>query len=200
MSWVALAWSFSTATCLSLALLHFLIWCRARDNWTNLLFVVVAVSTVLFGLGEFAMMRAETPEQYGTVLRWAQLAAWPLVMAFAGFLHLYLQAGSRWLVFSICGLRTISVILNFATGVNLNFLTITHLRKAAFLGETVSVAEGARNPCMLIGQASLLLLLVLAVQVTAITWRRGQWRCIPHNSSRRRFGPRSLPRRRRSLL
>ena len=176
MKWVDLIWSVSTSVCLSLALLQFFVRCRGRETTVNLLFVVVAVSTVLFGLGELAMMRAETPEQYGTILKWAQLAAWPLIMAFAGFLHLYLQAGSRWLVFSICGLRTLSVILNFATGVNLNFLTITHLRKAAFLGETVSVAEGVRNPWMLVGQASLLLLMVLAVQATTTTWRRGERR------------------------
>ena len=172
MSWVTLVWSLSNSACFVLALLHFFVWLRRRGAWTNLLFAVMAICTALFGLAELAMMRAETPEQYGIYLKWAQAAAWPLIMSFAGFVHLYLQAGSRTLVWAICGVRTLSLLLNFGTGVNLNFLRIDHLRHTPFLGESVAVAEGARNPWMLVGQLSLLLLLVQVVQATVVSWHR----------------------------
>ena len=43
---------------------------------------------------------------------------------------------------------TVSLILNFILSPNINFQEITALRHVSFLGESVSVAIGVRNPWM----------------------------------------------------
>jgi hypothetical protein len=38
MSLVTIIWSMIASACLTLAGIHFLLWCRSRTAWTNLLF------------------------------------------------------------------------------------------------------------------------------------------------------------------
>ncbi|MBV8224239.1 MAG: hypothetical protein JO232_03505 [Verrucomicrobia bacterium] len=33
MSWITIAWSMAASACLTLAILHLLIWCRQPDQW-----------------------------------------------------------------------------------------------------------------------------------------------------------------------
>ena len=61
-------------------------------------------------------------------------------------------------------------------GQNLNYREVTRLRHIPFLGESVSVAEGVPNPWMLVGQLSLLLLVVFVADATITVWRRGDRR------------------------
>ena len=88
---------------------------------------------------------------------------------------LHLRAGRSWLAWTVCGLRTFSVLLNFLTGQNLNYLEVTRLRHIPFFGESVGVAEGVSNPWMLVGQLSLLLV-VFVTDATFAVWRRGDRR------------------------
>jgi two-component system, LuxR family, sensor kinase FixL len=177
MSWVTIIWSMTAAACLTLALMHGYIWCRQREAWANLLFAVMAVATAALAGCELAMMRAATPAAFGTALRWLHLPAWVVILSLAGFVRLYLNAGRTWLFWSICGLRTLSLILNFLLGQNLNYWEITRLQPVHFLGETVSVAgQGVPNHWMLVGQTTYLLLLVFVVDATLTAWRRSDRR------------------------
>lgn len=166
----------SASACLTLGSLHFFSWYRERQALGNLFFALLAASTAAYTLLELQMLRAETPEQFSTTLRWIHVPGFLLIVSMASFLHVYLKGGSRFLVRSICALRVLALILNFSFGQNLNFLEINQLRHTRLLGESVSVAEGVRNPCMLVGQASMLLLLVLANQAFLAAWRRGERR------------------------
>jgi hypothetical protein len=62
-----------------------------------------------------------------------------------------MRAGRPWLGWTVCALRTLALVLNFLVGQNLNYREITALRHIPFLGESVPVAEGVSNPCMLVG-------------------------------------------------
>ena len=57
MSWVTIIWSMTAAACLTLGLIHLIIWSRQRDAWANLLFALVAFGTAAFTGFEIAMMR-----------------------------------------------------------------------------------------------------------------------------------------------
>ena len=122
------------------------------------------------------MMRAETTGEFGLALRWINVPTLVLVVSLVGFVRLYLRAGRLWLAWAVCGLRTLSLILNFVFTPNINYRQITALGHIQFLGESVSVAEGVLNPWMLIGQASLLLLLIFVVDAAFSAWRRGDRR------------------------
>src|SRR5260370_10984054 len=121
-------------------------------------------------------MRAETGEQFGITVRWMHVAAWVIIVSLVGFVRLYLNAGRRWLAWTVVGVRTVSLILNFAFWPNINYREITALRHIRFLGESVSVAEGVPNPWMLVAQLSLLLLVIFAMDATITVWRRGDRR------------------------
>jgi PAS domain S-box-containing protein len=176
MNWVTIIWSMVASACLTLAAVHLLIWCKKRAAWTNLLFSLTAVGTAALAFCELWMMRAETTGQFATALRWLHVPAWALLISLVGFVRLYLRAGRPWLAWSFFGLRTLSLLLDFLTGQNLNYREVTGLRHFPFLGESVSVGEGMSNPWMLVGQLSLLLAVIFVADATVTVWRRGDRR------------------------
>jgi two-component system, LuxR family, sensor kinase FixL len=120
------------------------------------------------------MMHAGTVGQYEALIRWIHVPVWVLTVAFVAFVRLYLHAGRPWLAWSICGLRTMVLILNFILTPNLNFRRITSLRHFSWWGsEMISVPFGVANPWGFLSLVSLLLLLIFFVDATITVWRRG---------------------------
>jgi two-component system sensor kinase FixL len=70
-------------------------------------------------------------------------------------------------------MRTLSLILNFLCTPNLNYREITALRPVSFLSERIVVAEGIPNPWMLVGNLSLLLLVLFVTDAAITVWQRG---------------------------
>jgi PAS domain S-box-containing protein len=164
------------SACLTLGAMHFLAWLQSRTKWPELLFALLSVSFAGFAAGELAMMRAETPEQFATVLRWLHVPVWAVTLTLVGFVRVYLQAGRVWLAWITCGLRTVALLLNFLEGQNLNYREVTALGHVPFLGESVSFGVGVSNPLMLVGQVSLLFMLIFTTDAAITAWRRGDQR------------------------
>ena len=173
MSWVTIIWSMIASACLTLAAIHFLIWCQRRGHWADLLFTLTSANVAVFAFIELRMMRADTPAQMATTLSWMQVPTWVIVVSLVGFVRFHLRAGRVWLAGTIIALRSLALLLNFLVGQNLNYLQVTGLRHVVFLGEPVALAAGVPNPWMLVGQLSLLLLLIFVVDATITVWRRG---------------------------
>ena len=173
MSLITIIWSMSASACLTLAAFQLLVWGRTRQAWANLLFSLLAIGTAAFAFCELGMMRARTPAEFGTVLKWGHVPTWLIMVSLVGFVRLYLKAGQPWLAWLACGLRTLALVLNFLVGQNLNYREITGLRHISFLGESVQIAEGVPNPWMLLGQMSFLVLLVFLADASFTVWRRG---------------------------
>jgi len=176
MSWVTVIWSMSAGACLTLAFLQFIVWCKDRAARANLVFALGAVAVAVFAGLELALMRAETPAQFGTVARWIHVPGWVLIVSIVAFVRLYLNAGRRWLAWTVVAVRTLALILNFVLSPNINYRKVTGLRHMPFLGEAVSVPVGVPNPWMLVAQFSLLLLVIFVVDATITVWRRGNRR------------------------
>lgn len=178
MNWVIVIWSMIESACLTLAMLNFLVWCYMHTARANLLFSLSAAATAALGFLELWAMRAETAGEFDMVLRWGHLPFWVLLVSLLGFVLFYMHAGRLWLAGTVCGLRTMSLILNFIFKPNINYQGITVLRHVRFLGESVSVIDGIPNPWMLLGQTGLLLFLVFLLDVTITLWRRGERRSL----------------------
>ena len=176
MSWITVVWSMNAAACLTLAAFYCVVWLKQRENWVYLLFSSSAVAAAAIAAFELAMMHAETAELYETLVRWIHVPVWVLLVSFVGFVRLYLRAGRPWLAWSICGLRTLVLILNFVVTPNLNFREITSLRQFSWAGEIVSVPIGVPNPWGVLSSVSLLLLLIFFGDATITVWRRGDRR------------------------
>src|SRR5436190_9633801 len=177
MSWITIVWSMNAAACLTLAAIYLIVWCNQREGWAHLVFSFSAVGAAAIAAFELAMMHSETVGQYEALVRWIHVPVWVLTISFVAFVRLYLRAGRPWLAWSICGLRTLVLILNFILTPNLNFRRITSLRQFSWWGgEMISVPVGVANAWGLLSSLSLLLLLVFFVDATITLWRRGDRR------------------------
>src|ERR1700730_15518804 len=121
MSWVTILWAMIASACLTLALVHVLVWWRRREARANLLFALTAVATAVFAGCELSVMRVETHVAFGMVMRWAHVPAWVLIVSLVGFLRLYLRAGRLWLAWTVCGVRTLSLIVHFVWTPNIQY-------------------------------------------------------------------------------
>jgi signal transduction histidine kinase len=176
MSWMTILWSMNAAACLTLAGFYCVVWSKQRENSVHLLFSCSAIAAAAIAAFELAMMHAETVEQYQALVRWIHVPVWVLIVSFVIFVRLYLHAGRLWLAWSICGLRTLVLILNFIFTSSINYRQITGLRQFSWGGEIISVPIGVANPWGLLSSVSLLLLLIFFVDATITVWRRGDRR------------------------
>jgi PAS domain S-box-containing protein len=176
MSWVTVIWSAGGGVCLAMALLHVLVWWNNRTARANLAFAVLATAVAIFAAFELALMQAQTPEQFGMIVRWLHVPLWVLVASLVVFVRLYLRAGRLWLAWAVVGVRTFSLVLNFILWPNINFTEIAALRHVSFLGQSVSVPVGVPNPWVPVAQFSLLLLVIFVADATITAWRRGERR------------------------
>src|SRR5712691_2486558 len=176
MSWITVIWSVGGGACLTLAFIQFIVWWKNRAARASLVFSVLAIAVASFAPLELALMRAQTPEQFGQVVRWLHLPVWVMIASLVAFVRLYLRAGRPWLAWTVVGVRTLSLILNFSFCPNINFRQITALRHISFFGEPVSVATGVPNPWMSVAQLSLLLLIIFVTAALITLWRRGDRR------------------------
>jgi PAS domain S-box-containing protein len=176
MNGVQIIWAMTAATCLTLAGMHLLVWLRARDSWMNLLFSCSAVAVAVIAGFELTLMQSHSPSHFAIVQRWMHVPIWVLVMSLVWFLRLYLRATRTWLAWTVCGARTLALILNFAFHPNLNFREITSLRQMPLWGQMVSAPIGVTNPWTLVGQLCSFLFLVYAVDAAVSAWRHGDRR------------------------
>jgi PAS domain S-box-containing protein len=174
MSWIIIVWSMNAAACLTLATIYLLVWSKQRERWAYLVLSCNAVAGAALTAFELWLLRAQSAEEYAEILRWTQLPMWSLIVTLVVFVRLYLRAGRLWLAWSVCGGRTLALILNFVFIPNLSYRQITGLRQVSWWGgETVSVPVGVTNPWILVAQLSLLLLVIFFVDATITAWRRG---------------------------
>ncbi len=132
--WPTVVFSMTASACLTLGLVHALIWWRQRDAWSNLLFALAAFGTAAFTACNLIAQLASVPAAYVSALRYAHLALWAGIIPLAIFVRLQFRAGRLWLLCTFCALRTLSLVLNFFTGENLNFRQITRLGHVRFFG------------------------------------------------------------------
>jgi len=148
-----------SATSLTLAVVHFLVWVRVRASREHLLFSVAAIAATAMALLELRLIHTPTPAAYGEVLRWMHLPTATIVIAIVWFIRFYLRSGRSWLAWSITAMRVALLCANFLTQPNATFREITGIRVVSFLGESLSVPEGTQSPWRILAQLSVLLLL-----------------------------------------
>lgn len=175
-NWVLIVWSMAASASLMLAVIHFLAWFSHRTAWGNLIFSLAAIGVVAMAGCELWMMQAGTPGELATALRWTHVALWVVLLSLTGFVLFALRAGRLWLAWTIGVLRTLSLILNFLVGANLNYLVITNVGHIRLLGESVAVPEGVVNPSMLVAQLSTVLFMAFGADAALSVWRRGERR------------------------
>jgi PAS domain S-box-containing protein len=166
----------NAAACLTLAGFYLAIWCKQRQRPMYLVFSCSAIAAAAISAFELWMLNSRTEDEYASLVRWIHVPTWVLTLSFVAFVRLYLHAGRVWLVWSIYGLRTVVLILNFIFPVGINFTAITDIRQFSWGGQMVSVPVGTANPWSLLSTISLVLLLIFSVDAAITVWRRGDRR------------------------
>ncbi len=92
------------------------------------------------------------------------------------FLYFHLEAGRKWLLFLIIGLRVPALILNFVFPVNIAFKEITAIGQTTILGENLSYPIGTPNPFIILHYVVALLLVIFSIDASVTVWRRGDHR------------------------
>ncbi len=175
MSWVTILYVAMAAFSATIAGIYLGAWLMQRDAWSYLIFVLLAVSIACLAGTELWMLRAQTPDEYATALRWFHVPIWSGFLAILGLVGLRLRPRFSSLGWLAAGLRTVSLVANFVSGPNLNYAALTGIDHVALLGEPVAIATGGvPNPWMLTGQAALLLSILFLVDGGISAWRRGE--------------------------
>jgi len=142
-----------------LALIHAIIWVRQRTVPEHLAFAAAALSLAVLTLMELRALDAETPEQLALLIRWMHVPIAAIVVSLIAFLRI--SFGQRFFALGLAAaaLRLGALVLNFTTGVNLNFASISAVGRVPWAGDVVvSYPIGAPNPWVLVAQLSNLLL------------------------------------------
>jgi two-component system sensor kinase FixL len=176
MSWVTVIWSMIASACLTLGAIYWTVWSRNRTAWAHLLFAATAGSTAAFTFCELRQMRAGTPEELLAAMRWTHVSLLCLLVSTVWFVTLYLGTGRRWLAWTVSGLRALYLLVAFLVWGNVNYLEITSLQHRQFLGDSVTAFTGIRNPWMLFGYVTMLLILIFVADASVTAWRRGERR------------------------
>ena len=175
MSWITILYVMMAALSTTIAGIYLAAWLMQRDAWAYLIFALLALSIAGLAATELWMLRALTPGEYATALRWFQVPTWSGFVALVGLVYLRLRPRFLWVGWLAVGFRTVSLVANFVSGPNLNFTELTAIEHIRLLGESVAlVRAGVPNPWMLTGQAGLLLLLLFILDGGVSAWRRGE--------------------------
>ncbi len=176
MPWVTIILSMIASTCLTLATIYGLAWFWNRASWAQLAFAVAAVSTAAFAFCELRTIRVQTLPELFAAMGVGHVSLFVWLASMTWFVWFYLGAGRLWLAWTICGLRALYLLLNFVSGPSINYREVTSLQTVSILGERIVVSDGVPNPWMLVGNLSVLLLIIFVADACAATWRRGDHR------------------------
>ena len=103
----------NATACLTLAGIYLLVWDKQREDWVYSAFSFTAVAGAALTAFELALLRARDRAIRCALALGAasRVGAVPVTGGFRAALPL--RAGRPWLAWSVCGLRTLTLILNF---------------------------------------------------------------------------------------
>jgi PAS domain S-box-containing protein len=163
MDWVDLVWPMLAAASFVLGLAHAVLWISHPRDRSHLMFAVAAMSVGAIALFELASLHAETPASMAAIIRGWHVPIALLVCAIVYGVHIMFGYGSAALAAAAVGLRLLALVLNFATGVNLNFESVDAIGHVAWLGAEVSYPVGTLNPWAIVAQVSNVLVVAYLV-------------------------------------
>lgn len=172
-NWIHLVWAMMAAASLTLGIIHLVVFFKQRSQHANLTFFALALSVAVFSGFELAIVGAQTPAEHALRLRWAHVPIAAIVVLMIVFVRQYFGVGRLWLAWAAVGFRLLTLLLNFSTGVNVNFQEVTALQPSRFLGELVSAPIGTLNAWQIVAQVANLLLVAFVVDASVALWRLG---------------------------
>lgn len=176
MNWIVVIWSMVAAACLTLAMVHLVVWIRRTDRWAYLLFALTATMVAAFSYCDLRIMMARTLDEFARGYWLNEFSVFGFLFASTGFMRLYLRAGPIWLAASVVGIRTLVLALNYPTKFSINFSNIENLTQGVFFGQHYAVATMTLSGMRRLAEISEIGFFAFALWTTIEVWRRGERR------------------------
>lgn len=174
MTWITVLWPMVTGACVTMALIHLRTGLRQRPGEAHLLFSINALVVAVFSCLELASTRVTSPAQFLELQRWLDFVGAALFVSLTAFVWVFLGTGRKWLALLGPVVMCAPLIFDLLPQPKGVFLQIPTLRTVqTFGGATYTVAEGDRNPWLLLFYLGVLLILVFVADASVTLWRQG---------------------------
>lgn len=164
MNWVEVVWPIVASVSLVFGLVHLLIWWMRKGERAHLSLAIAAFSLAILAVMERMALFSPSPMHTAALIRWMHVPVLILIAALLLAVHAAFGHGSIWLAGSVMATRVLALLLNFTTGVNLNFLRIDDIQWTTWWGVAVAHPLGPPNPALAVALISNLLLMAYLMQ------------------------------------
>ena len=174
MNWITVTWPMAAAASITLGLIELRIGLSERLGVPRLMLSLSAFAMAALCGSELALMRASTPAEAASVLRWMDVAIGVTLVGLTGFIWSYFGTGRKWLALAGPILFALGEAANLVPGSLMTYRSITELRTVqTFGGATFNVVKGVLNPWVAFAYCGGIALLVFVVDASVKLWRSG---------------------------
>ena len=165
------------SVCLTVALLHLVVFLRRQDLKANLFFAIMSMGAAGSALSEAWVYRATTVEAFNTAFK-VQLTFQGLMwVSLIWFIMVYTGMARRLLAIALTAAYALAVIINIISPFGLIYSKITALHSVSLpWGEYITYATGTANPWRFIADIAWVFLLFLTIESCVRLYRHGQKR------------------------
>ncbi len=161
-------------TALTIGVVHLVVWFGHSRRRAYLFSAGMALAASAQAMVELALAQTSSAEAAGELLRWGNFTIAATLLCMVWFVRLHLSAGRSWLLWSIVGLWSVALVINFRSATSLTFLEIPSvLELETFWGETFFQAQGPTNPLKFLADLASLLIMIFVVDASLTAWRKG---------------------------
>jgi PAS domain S-box-containing protein len=177
MNILTIAWSMACGACVTLALVHLIIWPYRRSKRAHLLFGLAALAGAANALAELATFKATTTLGYAEAHRTSMAMVGALFIGMVWYARAYTGEGRRSLAVAVSLAWSIVLAVDLMDATGPVFARITALRVVRTpWGEAFSLPVATLDPSRRLLDVADALLAIYLIDLAFATWRRGDRR------------------------
>ncbi|MFY9986440.1 MAG: ATP-binding protein [Chthoniobacterales bacterium] len=174
MNWITIAWPMIAAACLTLALMQLRIAIGRTPRLPHIFFFLNALAVASLAGLELALLEAKTLERYQSLLHWAQLPLWLMVVSLLGLVWSFFRTGRKWLAVVAGALNTLALVANFVAPTPAIRQAVAIERVHTFGGAAFTSAKFVHGPWNTVAVTSIAALLIFVLDASVALWRKGE--------------------------
>ncbi len=161
------------SVCLTVGLLHLMIFMRRRERRVDLAFSLVAVCAAASAFSEPWVYGASTVEAFARATKMMVTFQGVLWISLIWFIVLYTGTARRWLAFASTAAYLLAVLINLLSPYGVLYADVTALHSVALpWGERITSARGTANPWRVLADVAWVLLRGMSLESCIRLYRR----------------------------
>ena len=97
MNWITIAWTMVGTACLTLGIINLRVAIGQNHPAPYLFFFANSIAVASLAGLELSLLEANSLQQYESLLHWAQLPVWAMVVSILGLVWSWFRTGRTWL-------------------------------------------------------------------------------------------------------